>query len=358
MMWKQFWSQDFRMVAVSILSTFFAFLLGGAIVFLVGENPFSVLKVFVESSLLSMDGIAYSLFYATPLLFTGISVAFAFRCGLFNVGSEGQLYMGSIAAAITALYCPNASAFLLIPLLFFVSFFVGGMWGLLPGYFKVKFGSHEVINTIMFNLIAYGICNYLVVIPFKRKGDQILETEFIPQAAHIFRMHEIFPFIKEEIPLNGSFFVAIFLLFAYWIFFKYSRFGYEMKAVGVSPKVADYAGIKAGGYIIFAMFISGGFSGLIAVHEVMGFRYTFHDNFSRGVGFMGIAVALLGRNHPVGIFFAALLFGMLNRGSLFLDIKFEHLSSDLVMVLQGIIILFVGMSGMFEKMLPKAHSKF
>ena len=350
------WGPSVRTFSISLLCIVFAFMVAALLIFMVGSNPWQVFLVFVDNSLFSIDGFGYSLFYTTPLLFTSLSVAFAFRCGLFNIGAEGQLYIGSIATAIAAVYLGGLPSWILIPILISVAFIAGGLWGAIPGYLKVRFGAHEVINTIMLNLIAYGICNYLVLRPFRRQGDQMLETEFIGQNARLFRLQEFFPFFDNNIPLNGAFFLGILLLVVYWLFFKYSVWGYEIKVVGSSPKVAEYAGIPAKKYVVLSMFIAGGLSGLVATHEVLGFRYTYHDNFSNGVGFMGIAIALLGRKHPLGIFLAACLFGMLTRGSLFLDLNFQNLSNDLVIVLQGVIIMFVGTHSIFEKILPRARA--
>lgn len=337
----------------TILSLVAAFLVSALIVFQVGENPVAVFKTFITYSLLSWEGIGFTLFYATPLLFTGLSVAIAFRGGLFNIGAEGQLYMGSIAVALFAASGVDLPPVLMVTACILIAFMVGGIWGIIPGYLKVRFGSHEVINTIMLNLIAYGICNYLVVGPFKRQGDQLLETNFIVESARVTRLDKIFPFLFGDLPLNVAFFLGLLLCFLYWLFFNRLRFGYELQIAGNSAEVSRYAGVNSTKYVVLSMFIAGGVAGLVAVHEVMGFRYTFHDNFSRGVGFMGIAVALLGRNTAVGVILASLLFGILARGSLFLDLNFDKLSNDLVLVIQGIIILFVSMGLIFRKFAAK-----
>jgi simple sugar transport system permease protein len=256
-----------------------------------------------------------------------------------------------MATTLVAIWLDGYSAWILIPVCFVVAFLAGGIWGGIPGVLKARFGGHEVINTIMMNLIAFSFVNYLVVGPFHRKGTQILETEFIPEAARIPRVHELIPWAPKSLPLNLGFILALLTcLLVYLVLWK-TKWGYEIRAVGISNSVSKYAGINVKKNMIAAMFISGGFAGLVAVHEVMGYRYTFHDSFSQGVGFIGIAVALLGRNHPVGIVLAALLFGALNRGSLFLDLNFDSLSKDLVMVLQGVIILFVATDQLFKKIL-------
>jgi len=332
-----------------------AMLVGAVLILVVGENPLAVYWVFFKNSLFTLNGIGYTLFYATPLIFTGLSVAFGFRCGLFNIGTEGQLYVAAMAVTLTALFLDGVSAWIMVPVGFLVAFLAGGIWGGIPGVLKTRFGGHEVINTIMMNLIAWSLVNYLVVGPFHRQGTQILETDFIPEAARIPRVHDLIPIIPETLPLNMGFVVALLTCLATYLVLWKTRWGYEIRAVGISNTVSEYAGINVNKNLVLAMFVSGGFSGMVAISEVMGYRYTFHDNFSQGVGFVGIAVALLGRNHPVGVILAAVLFGALNRGSLFLDLNFDNLSKDLVMVLQGVIVLFVATEKFFRKILSLLH---
>jgi len=336
---------------VPIISVFAALMVGSVLIIAIGENPFAVYRIFFENSVFSVNGIGYTLFYATPLIFTGLSVAVGFRCGLFNIGGEGQLYMATMAVTLAAIYLGPLSAWLLIPICFATCFLVGGIWGGIPGFLKAKFGGHEVINTIMMNLIAYGLVNYLVVGPFHREGTQILETDFIPESARIPRLHRILPIIPERIPLNFGFLMALLAGLAVYLLLWKTKWGYEIRAVGTGGSAAECAGINVRRNMVLAMFIAGGLAGMVGIHEVMGYRYTYRDNFSQGAGFVGIAVSLLGRNHPVGVIWAALLFGAFRRGSLFLDLHFDSLSKDLVMVLQGTIVLFVAADRFFKGLL-------
>ncbi len=344
-------SKKYEIIVLPVLAVFASLAMGALLILFVGENPIVAYWVFLKNSLFSINGIAYTLFYATPLIFTGLAVAFGFHCGLFNIGGEGQLYVGSMALTLVALYLEGWPAWMLIPVCFVTAFVAGGIWGGIPGFLKAKFGGHEVINTIMMNFIAWSITNYLVVSPFHREGTQVLETDFIPMEARIPRLHDVIPLIPDYVPLNFGFVIALLTCVVVYLLLWKTRWGYEIRAVGISNSVADYAGIPVKRNIILAMFLSGGFAGLVGIHEIMGYKYTFHDSFSNGVGFIGIAVALLGRNHPVGVVLAALLFGALNRGGLFLDLQFESLSSDFVMVLQGIIVLFVASDQLFKKLL-------
>jgi ABC-type uncharacterized transport system permease subunit len=344
-------SKKFEIFLLPVVSVFAAMLVGAILIFSVGENPLVVYWIFFKNSLFSLNGIGYTLFYATPLIFTGLSVAFGFRCGLFNIGAEGQLYIAAMAVTLAAIWMDGWSAWFVIPICLIVSFIAGGIWGGIPGLLKARFGGHEVINTIMMNMIAFSLVNYLVVGPFHREGTQILETDFIPEAARIPRIHELIPMIPKTLPLNMGFVVALLACLVTYLVLWKTRWGYEIRAVGISNSVSKYAGINVNKNMVLAMFIAGGCAGLVAISEVMGYRYTFHDSFSSGVGFIGIAVALLGRNHPVGVILAALLFGALTRGSLFLDLNFDNLSKDLVMVLQGVIVLFVATDKLFKKLL-------
>ncbi len=342
--------QKYEVITLPLLAVLASLIAGAVLILLVGENPLEAYWFFLQNSFFSVSGIGYTLFYATPLIFTGLAVAFGFHCGLFNIGGEGQLHMGAMMLALVAIWLNGVSAWILIPVCFLTTFLAGGVWGGIPGYLKAKFGGHEVINTIMMNFIAFGLTNYLVVGPFHRKGTQVLETEFIPEAARIPRLHDWISRVPESLPLNLGFLVALVTcVFVYLLLWK-TKWGYEIRAVGASISVAEYAGIPVKRNMILAMFLSGGFAGLVGVHEVMGYRYTYHDSFSNGAGFIGIAVALLGRNHPVGIILASLLFGALSRGGLFLDMQFESLSRDFVMVLQGVIVLFVAMDQLFKKL--------
>jgi len=343
--------KKYEVILLPVISVLAAGLVGAIMILAVGESPLEVYWIFFKNSLFTLNGIGYTLFYATPLIFTGLAVAFGFRCGLFNIGAEGQLYIAAMSVALVGIYLDGYSAWILVPLCMVVAFVTGGIWGGIPGLLKAKFGGHEVINTIMMNLIAFSLVNYLVVGPFHRKGTAILETDYISEAARIPRVHELLPFIPKTLPLNMGFVVALFACLVTYLILWKTKWGYEIRAVGISNSVSEYAGISVKKNLVLAMFISGGFAGMVAIPEVMGYRYTFHDSFSAGVGFVGIAVALLGRNHPGGVILAALLFGALNRGSLFLDLNFDNLSKDLVMVLQGVIVLFVATDKLFKKIL-------
>ncbi|MBK7995253.1 MAG: ABC transporter permease [Blastocatellia bacterium] len=334
-----------------LLAVVSAFLVGGIIVFLVGDNPLRVYEIFFASAFGTIDGISYTLFYATPLIFTGLAVAVAFRCGLLNIGAEGQLYVAAFAAAWVG-FTLDISQWVVIPLCMIAAIVAGAIWGGIPGILKSRFGSHEVINTIMMNFIAVGITSYFTQYYYRLPGDPILQTKTIFPQAQIPRMSAIlgtfginFP---AWLPLNFGFFIAIFACIFVYIFLWKTKWGYELRAVGANASAAEYGGINVGRSIVLAMCISGALAGLVGINEVLGYRYRYYDGFSANYGFTGIAVALLGRNHPLGIFLAALLFGALVRGGLFVNIFSDRVSKDLVVVLQAVIILFVACEAIFQ----------
>lgn len=333
----------YREILFPLLAVLAAFIIGGIVVLLIGDSPFQVYKLLLGSAFSWPDGIGYTLFYATPLIFTGLAVAVAFRCGLLNIGAEGQLYVGAFAAAWFGIKFGGASAWILLPVCCLAAIVAGAIWGGIPGLLKARFGSHEVINTIMLNFIAVALVSYFTQYHYKKPGDPILESVPIGPGAHIMRLGKIIPGLPERIPLNFAFILAILAcVFVYVLLWK-TKWGYEIRATGANPSAAEYGGISIRKQIILAMAISGGLAGMVGINEVLGYRYRYYDGFSANYGFVGIAVALLGRNHPLGVFLAAILFGILLRGGIFVDAYTIHVSKDIVDMLQGIVIILVAL---------------
>ena len=349
-----------------IIAVLAALVVGGIVVLIIGDNPIQTYKLMFGSAFSWPDGIGYTLFNATPLIFTGLAVAVAFRCGLLNIGAEGQLYIGAFAAAWVGLKfgAPDAAntvisqfvhlpGIVLLPLCCLAAIVAGAIWGGIPGVLKAKFGSHEVINTIMLNFIAVALVSYFTQYRYKVPGDAIMQTAPISPSAHIARLGKFIPGLPERIPLNLSFILAILAcVFVYLLLWK-TRWGYEIRATGQNPSAAEYGGISIRKQIILAMAISGALAGMVGINEVLGYRYRYYDGFSANYGFVGIAVALLGRNHPVGVFLAAILFAILLRGGIFVDAYTVHVSKDIVDMLQGIVIVFVAAEAMFRGPLKK-----
>jgi ABC-type uncharacterized transport system permease subunit len=346
----------FRELIFPLIAVIAAFVVGGIVVALIGDDPIQTYRLLIGSALSWPDGIGYTLFYATPLIFTGLAVAVGFRCGLLNIGAEGQLTIAAFATAWAGISFANFSAWILIPLTFAVAILSGALWGAIPGVLKARFGSHEVINTIMMNFIALGVASALTQTYFKEQGDPILETLPIGSHAHIPRLGQFVPQLPARIPLNVAFIFAVVVCALVYVFLWRTKWGYELRAVGASPEAAEYGGISVKKQIVLAMAVSGGLAGMVAINEVLGYRYRYYQNFSAQYGFTGIAVALLGRNHPVGVLLAALFFGALTRGGLFVDIFTENVSKDLVLVLQALVILFVAAEGLFRRQFGKTVS--
>ncbi len=347
---------------VAVLAAFF---IGGLIVLAIGDNPFEVYRLLLSSAFsfhdalgnFTFDNWGYTLFYATPLIFTGLAVALAFKCGLLNIGAEGQLYLGAFAAAWVGFTFTGLPSFLLIPIAMLAAVLAGGAWGAIPGLLKARFGSHEVINTIMLNFIAVGLLSYLTQRHYKIAGDPIMQTVEIAEQGHLGRFHGLLaPFgidFPQRIPLNFAFILALFACLGFYFLLWRTKWGYQIRAVGANARAAEYGGISVQRQIVLAMALSGALAGMVGINEVLGYRHRYYHDFSANYGFTGIAVALLGRNHPLGIILAAILFGALIRGGLFVDIFSDHVSKDLVQVLQAIIILFVSMEALFRKLLAR-----
>jgi general nucleoside transport system permease protein len=338
----------FRELFFPLIAVIAAFVIGGIVVFLIGDSPIQTYRLLLGSALSWPDGIGYTLFYATPLIFTGLAVLVAFRGGLLNIGAEGQLYVAAFATAWVGITFANLSAWLLLPLCFLAAIVAGAVWGGIPGVLKARFGSHEVINTIMLNFVAIALVSYFTQYHYKTPGDPILQTSPIGYGAHIARLGKIVPGLPERIPLNLAFVLALIACFLVYLFLWRTKWGYEIRATGSNPTAAEYGGISVRKQIVLVMAVSGALAGMVGINEVLGYRYRYYDGFSANYGFTGIAVALLGRNHPLGVLLAALLFGMLIRGGIFVDAFTNNVTKDLVDVLQGIVILFVACEAMFH----------
>jgi general nucleoside transport system permease protein len=353
-----------RELVYPLVAVLAAFFVGGIVVWLIGDDPFYTYGLLIGSALSWPDGIGQTLFYTTPLVFTGLAVAVAFRCGLLNIGAEGQLYVAAFAAAWVGIKFGGTvidsfgtqipygwvalPALLLVPLYLLTAVAAGAGWGAIPGYLKAKFGAHEVITTIMLNFIAVALVSYFTQYHFKAPGDPILQTVPVGEAARIARLGAFVPGLPERIPVNLAFFLAVLACVFVYYFLWRTKWGYEIRATGMNPTAAEYGGISTTRQIVLAMAVSGGLAGMVAINEVMGHRYRYYDGFSDNYGFTGIAVALLGRNHPAGVFLAALLFGMLNRGSIPVDAFTERVSKDIIQILQALVILFVAAEAAFR----------
>lgn len=332
-------TESIKDVFISIVAVIAALLVGAVIVSVSGSSPYEAYKALFSGSFGSVYDCAQTLTRATPLIFTGLTVAFAFRCGLFNIGGEGQLYVGAMAAAIVGISVRGLPLYLHLPLALGAGALAGGAWAFLPGVLKARVGAHEVITTIMMNYIGFLLCSYLANYPFKAEG-WIAQTDVVEPSAQL-------PKLVPSTQLSAALFVALgCVVAAYYLLYK-TTLGYEIRAVGLNPPAAEYGGISVQKSIVIAMVISGVFSGLGGAGEALGLHKRFILGFSPGYGFDGIAVAVLGRNHPVGVVLGALLFGALRNGGMVMK-QMTNVPTDLVVVIQGIVILFVAAPEMFK----------
>ena len=333
------------------------------VVAVVGLNPLQVLGLLVKGAFGSQAGIGYTLYYATTFVFTGLAVAVAFHGGLFNIGGEGQAMLGGLGCALVALALgPVLPAALLLPLMVLAAMAGGALWAAVPGALQAWRGSHVVITTIMFNFIASALLAYLLVNVLKAPGSMTVETVPFAESAHMPGVHQVLAAMGiawPRTPLNLSVLLAVAAAVGVYLFLWRSRAGYALRAVGFSPDAAHYGGIRPRGQMVLAMAISGGLAGLVGINELAGVQHRLLLDFVVGAGFTGIAVSLIGRNHPVGIVLAALLFGALYQGGAELAFEIPGFSRDMVTTLQGLIVLFSGaMAQVAAPALARLHSRF
>ncbi len=324
----------------------FALLVAGIVVALVGFQPVQVLALLVKGAFGSQAGISYTLYYATTFVFTGLAVAVAFHGGLFNIGGEGQAMMGGLGAGLAALAFSEAlPAWLMLPLMVLAAMLMGLLWAAVPGALQAWRGSHTVITTIMFNFIAAALLSYLLVNTLKEPGNMTPESRAFAASARMPGMHEVLAWLGmawPRTPLNLSLLLAIAAAVLTWLALWKSHAGYALRAVGFAPDASLYAGIRPKRLIVASMAASGALAGLVGVNEIAGVHGRLLPDFVAGAGFAGIAVSLIGRNHPAGIVLASLLFGALYQGGSELAFEISGFSRDMVFMLQGLIVLFAG----------------
>ncbi len=331
---------------IPLINVSLAFLAAGVVVALIGENPLAAVEVLVRGAFGYDEGVGYTLYYTTNFIFTGLAVAVAFHAGLFNIGGEGQAYIGGLGVGLVCLALDHLMPWwMLLPIAIGAGMLFGAAWAFIPGYLQAYRGSHVVITTIMFNFIASALMVYLLVNVLIKPGQMAPETRDIAEGASLPLMHELFAQFGIKItqtPLNLSIFVALIAAFLVWVLIWRTRWGYAIRMIGHNESAAVYSGINPKKMVVVAMAISGSLAGLVAINEVMGAQGRIVLDFVAGSGFTGIAVALMGRNHPVGIILASLLFGALFQGGAELAFEFSTITRDLVVVIQGLVILFCG----------------
>jgi simple sugar transport system permease protein len=341
---------SWRDIALTVFQPIAAVALGIALalvaVRLLGDSPILVLKTLMQSAVGTREDLGMTLFYATPLIFTGLSVAIAFQAGLFNIGAEGQLLFGAMAAAIVGMIGRNAPPLVAPLVASLAAMAAGALWGFIPGWLRARRGSHEVINTIMLNFVAVGITSYLTLYHFKTTENQNPETAMIAPQYALAKWTWF-----GDVPLNSAFVLALVTAALVWILLWRTTLGYEIRAVGNNEEASRTVGIDSARIRMIALALAGMVAGMVGINEILGNAGKFKMGFSPDYGFIGIAVALLGRNRPLGIVFAALLFGALHKGAGALDLETEKVTRDFSLVLQALIILAVSATGFWDRLL-------
>ena len=332
-------------VLVPLISLLLAAILSALVIIGIGEDPVAAFKLMVDGALMRSSGWGYTLYYATNFIFTGLAVAVAFHARMFNIGGEGQAMIGGLGVALACLYIPWPNWYVALAGATVSAAIFGALWALIPAYLQAKRGSHIVITTIMFNFIAAALLNYVLVNLLRPQGAMDPATARFPEATQLPTFQDMFSTAETAMfrgaPANVTFFLAIAMCFVVWLLIWRTKLGYEIRAFGHSESAAKYAGISPVKITIVAMLISGGLAGMMALNTTMGEAERLVMNATEGAGFIGIAVALMGRSHPLGVLLAALLFGFLYQGGAELAL-WTNIPRELIVVIQALVILFTG----------------
>lgn len=332
-------------ILIPLISIVLASIISAIVILAIGENPWAALKLMVSGAVGSSYGWGYTLYYATNFIFTGLAVAVAFHARLFNIGGEGQAMLGGLGVALVCLYIPWPHWTLALLFATASSALFGALWATIPAYLQATRGSHIVITTIMFNFIASGLLNYLLGNQLKPSGQMEPATASFPEAAHLPTLNDIAGIFGSTLfrstPVNVTLLIGLLACVLVWFLIWRTRLGYEIRAYGHSESAARYAGISPNRIIMITLLISGGLAGMMAINNVMGEAERLVLNAVEGAGFIGIAVALMGRNHPVGVLMAAILFGFLYQGGAELAL-WTSIPRELIIVIQALVIMFTG----------------
>ncbi len=321
---------------IPVLSILSALLVSTVIIIIAGRNPVMIFQKMLQATLGSRYGTGQVLFRMTTLILVGLAVALPFQVRLFNIGAEGQLQMGAFAAAMTGAMLPASLPSLsAISLCAVAAMGAGACWAMLAGVLKVRFGVNEVISTIMLNFIAQGITGYLLTyhfaLPSTVHTSPVIDAAIIPSFSSLTGL-----FAKS--PANFSTLLSPCVALLFWVILFKSRFGFEMRATGLQPEAARYGGINAGMHTLTAMGIGGAAAGLGAANILLGYKHYYEAGMTGGIGFTGIAVALLAGAHPLWIMLSALFFGLLEYGGLTVN---AYIPKDIFMMIEAITILLV-----------------
>ena len=323
---------EFRTIIPQLIAIFIALLVGAIVLLASGFNPIQAYGSLIVGAFGNINGIGQTLSQSTPIIFTALAFLFAFKAGLFNIGAEGQLLVGALAAAVVGFSLNGLPSIIHVPIALLAGAFFGGLWALIPALLKTELGAHEVITTMMLSYIALYFTGYLVNDVFKEPG-WVAQTPPIVSSAEL-------PRILPPTQLSVSMIIGIILVVLTYYTLKKTVLGFEIRAIGLNPLAAESGGINVKKGLIIALVVSGALAGLGGAGEVLGVHRRYIDGFSPGYGWDGLAVALIGGLDPIGALLASLLFGVLRSGGMTMN-RVTGVPIDIITILQAIIILFV-----------------
>jgi ABC-type uncharacterized transport system permease subunit len=327
-------------ILMPLLAVLAALLVGALILYAFGYDPIKSYALMWDGIFGSQRNFSEVLLKTTPVVFTGVAVAVAYSCGIWNIGAEGQFYLGAIGATYVGVYWGELPAMVLLPMVFIIGFIGGGFWAIIPGLLKTWINANEVVVTIMLNYIALGVTSYLVTGPMKEAKDYFPQSDMIVEAARL-------PRIWLPTRVHIGVVMAVILAIIVTIILYRTPLGFAIRTVGSSPKAARFAGMPVNRTIILAMLISGGAAGLGGAVEIAGLSYRLFAHISPGYGFDGIAVSLIVNNNPLGTILSGFLFGGLRAGSEIMQIS-AGIPSVLIQIIQGMTIAFVIAFGVYR----------
>lgn len=348
---ERMWMKALRTAGVPLLSVVLAMAIGSIIIAASGKDPVAAFGALLTGAfgtpekwaIGNFKAIGDTISRATPLIFAGLAVAFGFRANLFNIGANGQLLLGSIAAAGLGLALAGLPSLIAVPLILIGAALAGASWAFIPAILKAKVGAHEVITTMMFSWIGLYLTSWIIAGPLADKTVSS-QTPMLPEQVWLPTLDKFLPaLLRVPVRAHLGFVIAVALAFLVWWILKRTTLGYSVRAVGYNPLAAQNGGISIGITTVYALCISGALAGLAGASEVLGVQHRMFDEVSAGsgFGFTGIAVALLAKNHPIAVIFAAILFGALSAGSSMMQLV-ANVPDKIVTIIQALIIFFVG----------------
>ena len=331
-------------ILLPLLNVTLAILIGGLIVLAIGQNPLDAVGIMLYGAFGYGTGFGFTLYYTTDFVFAGLAVSLAYHAGLFNIGPEGQAYVGGLGVIIAALTLNGMPWGITMPAMIIAGALFGALWAFIPGYLQAKRGSHVVITTILFNFIATAMMGYIISRILKPAGENNDQSAPIDALSRIPQLQSFIGLFKHS-PVNLTFFLALLALAGfYWLVWR-SKFGFSIRALGFNPTAARYAGISNARVIMITMAISGALAAMVAVNNVGGVNGKLIMGFVNGAGFVGVAVAFMGKAHPVGVALSALLFGALYQGGQELAFSMPGITREMIVTIQALVILFTGAMG-------------